>query len=178
MHQNINTISRQWLHYGEQFGLAGNNSLFFLESSEAMTLFENKVFQSSQKISIKKTVLLSTKKEIKNSRPYKLPAWRSGTSLGQIKANVTGIKRLLIEGEVLSWMKEHGKGKAAEDIEKVMEDILNHKLTENDLFTALKESPADLQALVANSEKLTQLIKIQLAPSLSVELGFNDNDGD
>lgn len=178
LHQNISTISRQWKHFGVQFGLAGNNSLFYLESTEAMIELVNKIFQSAQKISIKKVAILDNTKEIKNSAPYKLHAWRSGTSLGQVKANVSGIKRLIDDGGILQWMKSHNKEQATKDIESVMNEILNQKAINDDLFTALQKSPESLQTLVANSLKLTELIKTELAPSLSVELGFNDNDGD
>jgi len=94
-------------------GLAGKNSLYFFESSEAMTLLINKVYQTAQKISVKKTALLSNEKEIKNSARYKLPAWRSGSTFMQVKSNVRGIKRILVDGLILEWMKKH-KAKEAE----------------------------------------------------------------
>lgn len=165
-------------HYGVQFGLAGNNSLYFLESSEAMTIFVNKLYQSAQKVSNKKLGLLDSKNEIKNSTPYKLHAWRSGDSLDQVKANIIGIKRILKDGKVLQWLNQQNKQKLATNLEQLMDSIVQQKLKEKDLFDAIKTSPESLQPLVLNSKKLTELIKAQLAPSLGVELGFNDNDGD
>lgn len=178
LNENIMTISNQWEHYGEQFGLAGENSLYFFESSEAMTLLVNKIYQTAQKVSYKKVSLLNNKEEIKNSTPYKLQAWRSGTTLIQIKSNIRGIKRLITDGGILAWMKNHDKAKQAEEISYVIELILDQEVTDNDLFTVLKSSPKSLQDLVKNTQKLTELVKTELAPSLSVELGFNDNDGD
>ncbi|MEB8432738.1 imelysin family protein [Cocleimonas sp. KMM 6892] len=178
LNDNINTISNQWEHYGVQFGLAGNNSLYFLESSEAMTILVNKLYQSAQKVSNKKLGLLDSKNEIKNSTPYKLHAWRSGDSLDQVKANIIGIKQILKDGEVLQWLNQQNKQQLATDLEQLMDSIVQQKLKEKDLFDAIKTSPESLQPLVLNSKKLTELIKAQLAPSLGVELGFNDNDGD
>jgi len=178
LNDNIKTITGQWEHYGEQFALAGNNSLYFFESSEAMNVLVNKIYQTAQKVSVKKTALLSNEKEIKNSTRYKLPAWRSGSTLMQVKANVTGIKRILVNGKILEWMSQNNKAKVAEEITEVMDLILAQKVTDNDLFTALKETPESLQDFVINTQKFTNLIKTGIAPSLGVELGFNDNDGD
>lgn len=178
LHENLSTISRQWHHYGEQFGLAGKNSLFFLESSEAMELLVNKLFQSAQKTALKKTAFLSNKKKIKRSAAYKLHAWRSGTSLAQIKASVRGYQRILNDGGILAWLKAHQHTELAEQLNTVMQDINAQAITHDDLFKQVQTAPEDLQALVSSSHVLSELIKNQLAPSLGVELGFNDNDGD
>lgn len=178
LHENISTIAKQWEHYGVQFGLAGNSSLYFFESEEAMILLINKIYQSAQKISNKKIGLLDSKRKIKKSTSYKLQAWRSGSSLEQVKANTMGINRILAEGKVLEWLKNQDKAKAAKEISQVIEEILNFKVVDTDLFEVLQKSPDSLQILVKNTQKLTELIKTELAPSLGVDLGFNSNDGD
>jgi predicted lipoprotein len=178
LNNNINSISRQWQHYGVQFGLAGNDSLFFIESNEAMTILINKIYQSAQKVSIKKVGLFSSKNEIKNSTSFKLPAWRSGSSLVQVKANITGIKRILDDGKILQWLKNNNQEKAAEKIMHTIDNILKQTLADDDMFKAPQTSKKDLDSLVKNTKKLTKLISTQLAPGLGIELGFNNNDGD
>ncbi len=178
MSENIDSITREWERYGVQFGLAGVDSLYFLESSEAMTVLVNKIYQSSQKVSSKEIALFSDKSKIKKSTPYKLHAWRSGSSLEQSKAIISGIKRLLDDGGVLIWLNKNNKEQLSKELNQSMEAILQQDLKEKDLFSAVKRTPESLQSLVKNTQKLTQLIKVRLTSELGVELGFNDNDGD
>lgn len=176
--ENIQTISRQWKHYGVQFGLAGNSSLYFFDSIEAMTLLVNKIYQSSQKLSNKKIGLLNNTHKISSSTPYKLDAWRSGSSLMQAQANVLGIKRILEDGGVLNWLKTHKKANLAQELSLAMRAILDQSIPNDDLFIAAQKSSKGVESLVENTQKLTSLIKLELASSLGIALGFNDNDGD
>ncbi|KAG1660422.1 hypothetical protein GQR58_021977 [Nymphon striatum] len=101
----------QWQHYGEQFAIAGNNSLFFNEADEAKEVFVNKLYQASQKISLKNLrVPIYGKKDAKgvtHAAPYKLEAWRSGQSLAQVRAGVTSIQSILEQGKVLDWLEKN-----------------------------------------------------------------------
>lgn len=197
LHQDISTIADGWLKdskgYASALRTADKGNATFASSRQAIDLLVGKLYQSSEKFSknrignpLGKGIDLNTegKQEVLNtSNAYQLEAWRSGYSIKVVRANVAGMQRIVKDGGLLQWLRDHNQ----RDVEKFVADAMEQRL---DNYLKLPQPASDPFELVkaGNTKELEGYyylgndiqmgIKRQLAKTLGVQLGFNDNDGD
>ena len=164
-------------NYAAAVTRAGLDSLVYTEASQPLDAIVNKIFQSVEKISSRKLAVPLGKKAPSQPKPYKLEAWRSGHSLANINATLQGIDALMKNG-LYAWLIQQGHAETASKIEQNMGAIKQRPLSSTDLFQILKTNPGELDSLYLKTKELTRCIKHEFAPTMQVQLGFNDNDGD
>jgi predicted lipoprotein len=109
---------------------------------------------------------------------HKLEAWRSGHTLSNLHANMTGIKLLLDDGGFLAMLKTQGQTALATQIRDQIEVVQGIEFAGSDLFQQLQDKQTQAaDTFYTESLKLSQQIK-QLSSALGIQLGFNDSDGD
>lgn len=193
----LHTIAEAWINdkngYATAFRTADKGNATFASSRQAVDLLVGKLFQSAEKFSknrignpLGKGIDLNTegKQEVLNtSNAYQLEAWRSGYSVQVVRANVAGMQRIVKDGGILQWLRDHNR----REIEKFVADAMEMRL---DNYLKLPVPASDPFELIrtGNSKALDGYyylgndiqmgIKRQLAKVMGVQLGFNDNDGD
>lgn len=178
--QHAATIHGAWQKgYADAFSTAGNGSAEFIEANQPLEILVNKLFQTVEKVAAKKLAIpLDKKNQGKHANAYKLEAWRSGHSLANIRANIQGLERLLVDGGIVSWLESNQQQALAEALAKQLTRLNKGTFTSDDLFAVIEQDPNQVDAYYADIKALTGLVKNHLAPALGVQLGFNDNDGD
>lgn len=195
LHQDISTIADGWLKdskgYATAFRTPGNAT--FANAQQVIDLLVGKLYQSAEKTTknrignpLGKGVDLNTggKQEVINtSNAYQLEAWRSGYSIQVIRANVEGMQRILRDGGLLQWLREHNRSGAEKFVADAMEQRLDNYLKlpqpQTDPFTLVSTGQSkELEGYYFLGNDILNGVKLQLAKILGVNLGFNDNDGD
>ncbi|HET8792125.1 MAG TPA: imelysin family protein [Modicisalibacter sp.] len=115
--------------------------------------------------------------------PYVADAWRSGVSLGTLRASIEGLERYFAPGlRVL--LAERGLDQLIAPLDEQFADTLAElqslEQRERSLGEMLEtqEGYADLQSLFIEASQLKQLINGRIATALGVVVGFNSSDGD
>ncbi len=193
----LHTIAEAWVNdkngYATAFRTADKGNITFASSRQAVDLLVGKLFQSAEKLSknrignaLGKGIDLNTegKQEVLNtSNAYQLEAWRSGYSIQVIRANVQGIQRIVKDGGILQWLRDHNQRELEKFVAEAMEQRLDHylklPLPSSDPFELIKAGNSkELDGYYYMGNDIQMGIKRQLAKALGVQLGFNDNDGD
>lgn len=194
----LHTVAEGWLQegadsYAEAFKTADKGNALFASAQQAVDTLVGKLYQSAEKTARKrignalgKGVELSGEGDqtvLNLSNAYQLEAWRSGYSVKVIRANVEGMQRILQDGGVLQWLRDHNREGAekfvADTLEKHLTDYLKLPVPETDPFTLVSTGKGqELDAYFFTGTEIMNGIKLQLAKILGVQLGFNDNDGD
>ncbi|MGB3916079.1 MAG: imelysin family protein [Thiothrix litoralis] len=197
LHTHISTIADAWLKdtqgYASAFRTADKGNATFTSSRQAVDLLVGKLFQSAEKFTknrignpLGKGIDLNTegKQEVLNtSNAYQLEAWRSGYSIKIIRANVEGMQRILQDGGIFQWLRDHNDRKVekfvADAMQQRLESYLKLPVPTTDPFELIKAGKGQaLDAYYYSGNDILMGIKRQLAKTLGVQLGFNDNDGD
>lgn len=197
LHTQMQTIANGWLQdrngYASAFRDAHKGNATFASARQAVDLLVGKLFQSAEKFSknrignpLGKGVDLNTegKQEVLNtSNAYQLEAWRSGYSIQIVRANVEGMQRILREGGILQWLRDHNEREVEKFVADAMQQRLDHylklPLPSTDPFELIKAGKGkELDGYYYLGNDIQMGIRRQLAKVLGVQLGFNDNDGD
>ncbi|EIJ33634.1 imelysin family protein [Thiothrix nivea] len=197
LHQDISTIADGWVKdsrgYATAFRTADKGNATFASARQVVDLLVGKLYQSAEKTSKKrignplgKGINLNSKgkQEILNqSNAYQLEAWRSGYSVRVVRANVEGMQRIMRDGGLFQWLREHDNSKTAKWIADAMEQRFNNYLKlpipTTDPFTLIRNGQGkELDGYYYLGNDIQMGIKRQLAKVMRVQLGFNDNDGD
>ncbi|WP_175488709.1 imelysin family protein [Modicisalibacter muralis] len=115
--------------------------------------------------------------------PYAADAWRSGVSLGTLRASIEGMKRYFAPG-LRALLAERGLDELIapldEQLASTLAEIQALEKRERSLGEMLEtqEGYADLQSLFIEASQLKQLINGRIAAALGVVTGFNSSDGD
>lgn len=154
-------------------------------SEQAMSLILGTLDQSAEAVATKlrnalaKDAHLAGKDDKREKRnAHKLEAWRSGHTLQNIRANISGIKKVLNNGGFITWLDDNKHHELANTITEQLAAIDAISFADSDLFQQIEKGDlesADL--LFKESMQLSRLIK-DMADAMGVQLGFNDNDGD
>lgn len=155
------------------------------ESGQAMSSIIGKLDQTAESVSTKlrqalaKDAHLAGKDEKREKRnAHKLEAWRSGHTLQNIRANLSGVKLVLNDGGLVNWLSENNHSELANIISKQLTVIDTISFKSTDLFQQIENGELDAaDKLFQESLKLSRLIK-EMAAVMGVQLGFNDSDGD
>ncbi|RJX68374.1 iron-regulated protein A [Vibrio sinensis] len=120
--------------------------------------------------------------KVGNPRPYFAEAWRSQTSMSNLKANIEALEALYIaDGNGLDrLLRDDGHVALADRIVNQFDIMLVTWPSESSLFQLL-QSKQGYQQVFAQYNKLTQLkylIHEEVAIELGVVIGFNATDGD
>lgn len=193
----LHTIAEAWVNdkngYATAFRTADKGNTTFASSRQAVDLLIGKLFQSAEKLSknrignaLGKGIDLNTegKQEVLNtSNAYQLEAWRSGYAIQVIRANVQGIQRIVKDGGILQWLRDHNQRELEKFVAEAMEQRLDHylklPLPSSDPFELINAgNTKELDGYYYMGNDIQMGIKRQLAKALGVQLGFNDNDGD
>lgn len=193
----LHTIAEAWVNdkngYATAFRTADKGNTTFANSRQTVDLLVGKLFQSAEKFSknrignaLGKGIDLNTegKQEVLNtSNAYQLEAWRSGYSVQVVRANVEGMQRIMKDGGILQWLRDHNQGEiekfVADAMEQRLENYLKLPLPSSDPFELIKTGNSkELDGYYYMGNDIQMGIKRQLAKALGVQLGFNDNDGD
>ena len=195
---NLHTIAASWLDdgaggYATAFRTAPKGNTTFASSQQAIDLLIGKLYQAAEKTAKKRIgnalgngVQLSgegDQKMLNLSNAYQLESWRSGYSVSVIRANVEGMQRILVDGGLLPWLRDHNRDGAekfvANTLEQKLDDYLRLPVPKTDPFTLVSSGRGkELDNYYFLGSDLLNGIKLQLAKILGVNLGFNDNDGD
>lgn len=195
---DLHTIADGWLQEGENsyasaFKTAHKGNGTFASTQQAIDLLVGKLYQSAEKTAKKrignalgKGVQLSgegDQKMLNQSNAYQLESWRSGYSIKLIRANVQGMQRILRDGGLLQWLRDHNRAGAekfvADAMEQRLDNYLKLPLPAADPFTLISNGQGkELDAYFFLGNDILNGVKLQLAKILGVNLGFNDNDGD
>lgn len=183
---NLHTTSHGWNklehNYAEAVVTAGAGSTHFTTPYQPIELLINRLYQAVQAIEIKQLGvplgLRGSRSGTPKAYPYKLEAWRSGYSLANINSALTGVQRTLVDGDILSWLKENEHQELAVQLEQQLNQLLATAWPTRDLFQLLQEKPQAVTPFYEQVQQLSVLVREGLAPALGVQLGFNDNDGD
>ncbi|UJS22630.1 imelysin family protein [Thiothrix winogradskyi] len=197
LHTQVQTIANGWLQdsngYASAFRDAHKGNATFASARQAVDLLVGKLYQSAEKFSknrignpLGKGIDLNTegKQEVLNtSNAYQLEAWRSGYSIQIIRANVEGMQRILREGGVLQWLRDHNEREVekfvADAMQQRLDNYLKLPLPSADPFELIKTGKGkELDGYYYLGNDIQMGIRRQLAKVLGVQLGFNDNDGD
>lgn len=173
---DINAIYNAW---------ATDYPATLVKSEQAMSLIIGKLDQITESVSTKLRHALAKdahmagkddKREKRNA--HKLEAWRSGHTLQNIQANLTGVKRVLNDGGLINWLKENNHIELANKISQQLTIVNAISFKSNDLFQQIESGELDAaDKLFQESLQLSKLIK-EMAEAMGVQLGFNDSDGD
>lgn len=195
LQRNIGLITEPWLRkdnsYADAFRQA-EGSPIFSGPREAIDMFIGKLYQSAEKTAKQKlgiplakgaTHAASGKDGEVHTNAFRLPAWRSGYSVQVVRANLEGIQRLLKDGGLFTWLREHNDREVekfiADSLEKRLDDFLKLPIPEGDVFAAVEKGDTSaLDNYYHLGSDIQMGIKRQLAKVMGVQLGFNDNDGD
>lgn len=194
---NLHTIAEGWLKdtggYASAFRDAHKGNATFASSRQAIDLLVGKLYQSAEKFTknrignpLGKGIDLNTegKQEVLNtSNAYQLEAWRSGYSVQIIRANVEGMQRILQDGGILQWLRDHNEREVekfvADAMQQRLDNYLKLPLPATDPFELVKAGKGkELDGYYYLGNDIQMGIKRQLAKTMGVQLGFNDNDGD
>ncbi|MYM58347.1 iron-regulated protein A [Vibrio sp. OCN044] len=115
-------------------------------------------------------------------RPYFAESWRSGTSMKNLKANITAMQTLyLSDGNGLDHtLRQNGHIQLADSITRQFSSTLETWPVDESLFELLqtKEGYRVAYAQYNKLEQLKYLIHEEVAIKLGVVIGFNATDGD
>lgn len=187
LQRDVSAINQSWIsHYANVITHEKpTEKSNLIDPKQAMELILGKLDQLAETVPIKlrhalaKDAHLAGKDAARSKRnPHKLEAWRSGHTLANIQANISGIQQLIEAGGILAWLKSNQHSALAEKLQQQFKTIEAISFDDQDLFTQIDNK--NLKAadqLYADSPQLSRLIK-QVAPALGVQLGFNDSDGD
>lgn len=197
LHQDISTIADGWLKdskgYANAFRTADKGNTTFSNARQAIDLLVSKLYQSAEKTSknrignpLGKGINLNSegKQEVLNaSNAYQLEAWRSGYSILVVRANMEGIQRIVKDGGLLQWLRDHNQREVEKFVADAMEQRLDNYLKlpvpASDPFEMVKSgNTRELDGYYYLGNDIQMGIKRQLAKVMGVQLGFNDNDGD
>ncbi len=184
LHSDIQRITTPWLRtqnsYADSFRTAGAGSPMFVSQQEAIDTLISKLYQSAEKTTgrrLAKPLGIRTKQAPK---PYQLEAWRSGASMALVKANLQGIKMLLVDGGILAHLTTQST--AAKHTAQSLAQALDKAMTLDvpaDAFSVVDSGNSTaLLPWYEQSQIIKNIIKNEVAAELGVQLGFNDNDGD
>lgn len=115
--------------------------------------------------------------------PYAADAWRSGVSLGTLRASIEGLKRYFAPG-LRALLTERGLDKLIVPLDEQFADtlvelqVLEQRAQSLGAMLATSDGYADLQSLFIEASQLKQLINGRIAAALGVVTGFNSSDGD
>ncbi|MCQ1057280.1 imelysin family protein [Photobacterium sp. DNB23_23_1] len=115
-------------------------------------------------------------------KPYQAESWRSGTSMMNLKTNVTAMQQLyLADGYGLDQLLRH-KG-YAETADRLVDQFTNLLATwpkEPSMTSMLKsrEGYRQLIAIFNGLEYIQLTLQDEVAPELGIVVGFNATDGD
>ncbi|WGZ93411.1 MAG: imelysin family protein [Candidatus Thiothrix putei] len=193
----LHTIAEAWINdkngYATAFRTANKGNATFASSRQAVDLLVGKLFQSAEKFSknrignpLGKGIDLNTegKQEVLNtSNAYQLEAWRSGYSVQVVRANVEGMLRIVKDGGILQWLRDHNQREiekfVADAMEMRLDNYLKLPVPDSDPFELIKTGNSKaLDGYYYMGNDIQMGIKRQLAKVMGVQLGFNDNDGD
>ncbi|RVU83322.1 hypothetical protein EOL70_16460 [Leucothrix sargassi] len=176
LQEDINAISSAW---------QTDYPATLEQSEEAMSLILGKLDQTTEAVANKlrqalaKDAHLAGKDEFREKRnAHKLEAWRSGHTLQNIQANLSGVKQVLNDGGLLAWLRTHQQVELANQLTAKLNEMQAIEFPGDDLFELIeagKLKAAD--ALFEDAITLSKLIK-DMAEAMDIQLGFNDNDGD
>ena len=197
LHQDISTLTDGWLKdskgYATAFRTADKGNAMFASSRQAIDLLVSKLYQSAEKTAknrignpLGKGIDLNTegKQEVLNtSNAYQLEAWRSGYSIQVVRANVEGMQRIIKDGGLLQWLRDHNQRGVetfvANALEQRLDNYLKLPVPDGDPFELVKSgNTKELEGYYYLGNDIQMGIQRQLAKALGVQLGFNDNDGD
>ena len=144
-------------------------------TSEYISLLSNQLEYSMKKMS---RPLAS----FGNPRPYFAESWRSGTSMVNLKANITAMQALYLSyGHGLDHMlREQGHVQLADSITRQFSTALETWPVDSSLFDLLQTKKGYRRAYAQYNklEQLKYLIHEEVAIKLGVVIGFNATDGD
>ncbi len=184
--KNLHTIADSWNRkdnsYAEAVVTAGAGSAYFTTAYQPIELLVNRLYQVVQAVEIKQLGvplgLRGSRSGAPKAHPHKLEAWRSGYSLANINNSLVGVQRVLVDGGILSWLKDNGHQELAAQLEQQLRQLLAAEWSSEDLFQLLQEKPQSVKPFYKQVQQLSATVREGLAPALGVQLGFNDNDGD
>lgn len=197
LRQDIGTVANGWLQdkdsYAAAFRSAQAGNATFASARQAIDLLVGKLYQSAEKSAknrignpLGKGIDLNSegKQEILlQSNAYQLEAWRSGYSVKAVRANMEGMQRIVRDGGLSQWLREHNQHQTEQLVADAMEQrfasYLNLPIPATDPFTLVSTGQGkELDGYYYLGNDIQMGIKRQLARVMGVQLGFNDNDGD
>ncbi|MEN9434690.1 MAG: hypothetical protein RLZZ422_2279 [Pseudomonadota bacterium] len=187
LHTHSETLLKAWTpHFSEALKEVGKGSTEFVSAPEAFNLVMNRLYQAAENAKLKLQPALGqpayqagldpSREQVK---PYQLEAWRSGHTLANTQATLLGVEKMLVEGGLLEWLRQHGQSTLAEEFVEIFQRIKAIQFPSTDLFAQLESR--DFKAadeLFNETQMLTRYYKQRLASTMGVSLGFNSNDGD
>lgn len=197
LRDNVRKIAEPWVQdsngYATAFRSADKGNATFANAREAVDLLVGKLHQSAEKLSktrigdaLGKGININSegRQEILlEANAYQLEAWRSGYSIRVVRANVEGIRRILKDGGILDWLREHNPGNIgqflADTLERRLDNYLQLPEPSTDPFELVRTGRGEeLDGYYYLGNDILMGIRRQLARVMGVQLGFNDNDGD
>jgi len=185
--RDIQAINQDWKQgYADSMIKAGSaDDAVFPDAMQPLETVLGKLDQITETVPNKLSNALASGNYLAGKDPkrekvnaHKLEAWRSGHTLNNLQANITGIKILLDDGGFLAALETQGQKALATQIRSQIELVQAIDFASDDLFQQLQDKQTQAaDTFYAESLKLSQLIK-QLSSALGIQLGFNDSDGD
>jgi len=114
------------------------------------------------------------------SSPYKAESWRSGNSIENLKAGLSTLgKTISVDRGLADLLAASGHQQLARELQDYLELVLL-KLDniQQDLFTAVNDSPGMVEDAYQALKALEKLFEHQINEALDVQIGFSDQDGD
>lgn len=177
--------------FADQFSQAGEGNLQYPTKDAALGEILNTLVLGTEMVKRNKLSMPITSHEPDGrTKPYRLEAWRSQSSLALMQASMASLEQLY-RGEngagLADYLADERQVDSAllQSIDDTFTDI-NKQLSalKGPLFTQLKQPDfketqqyAALFDLYKNLDKLVEELN-QLPASLGIQLGFNSNDGD